>query len=335
MRLQPKSTIWKALEPEHLRVAGRPGLVDGAVGGVGDGLQFEGGDGLELLLRVAAELGADVGEGAVLPGLVHFEAGLDAGPGRRARRAGARCSRDRQRGGAAARCGGQGGRLWPRRSGGSRVGAPAVVAGREAIDFGEGPLEAVALHLLHALLEDGAVEGRALAAGGGEDLAAGDDLGLEERGLVEQVVAVDVVAGDLEGDDVRAGLELVGQVPLVHAEEAVRAAGRAVAEETAVEEDAVEGGAGGAQQDLVLRGRLEGGAEADEEVLLGLAAFGPDGLGGEEGRRRGGDVRAGQQQYKQGGHHPDASGKQVSKVHGSIGWICFAFKPNAPIPNQS
>ena len=71
---------------QDLRFARCPGLVDGMVGGVGDGLQFEGRDGLQVLLRVTAELGADAGEGAVLPGVVHLEAGPDLALGDEPRR---------------------------------------------------------------------------------------------------------------------------------------------------------------------------------------------------------------------------------------------------------
>ncbi len=92
----------------------------------------------------------------------------------------------------------------------------------------------------------------ALAVGGGKNLSARDDLGLQEGRLVEQVVAVDVVTRHLEGDHVHAGLELVREVPLVHAEEAVGAAGGSVAQELAIEEDAIEGRARGAQEDLLL-----------------------------------------------------------------------------------
>ena len=167
----------------------------------------------------------------------------------------------------------------------SRVAAPAVVAGGEPIHLRERALKAVALHLLHPLFENGCGEGSAAAAGGGEDLSARNDFGLEEGRLVEQGVAVDVVTRHLEGDHVCAGLEFVREVPLVHAEEAVGAAGRAVGQEMAIEEDAIEGGARGAQEDLFLRGRFEARAEADGEVLLRLAAFGPDRFGGDEGWR--------------------------------------------------
>src|SRR5664279_3453953 len=62
---------------EHLQLAGGPGLVGREAGEVGDGLQFERGNGLQVLLRVAAELGADAGERTVLPGPVSYEPGPD------------------------------------------------------------------------------------------------------------------------------------------------------------------------------------------------------------------------------------------------------------------
>ena len=139
------------------------------------------------------------------------------------------------------------------------------------------------------------MKGAPLAVGGGEDLAARNDLGLQERGLVEQVVAVDVVAGHFEGDHVHAGLKLGGEVPLVHAEEAVRAAGWTVAEELAVEEHAVKRGARGPQEDLLLCGGLEAGAKADEQILLRLAALGPDRFGRYERRPGRREARAHEQ----------------------------------------
>ena len=275
---------------QHLRLARCPGLTDGTVGGVGDGLHFEGGDGCQLLLRVAAELGADVGQRTVLPGLVDLQTGPDLALGYEPRGLADgvigivnATGQQRLRG-----LDGDFG-LGRRRS---RVRAPVVVAGRKAIHLRERALEAVALHFLHALFEDGCGERSAAAVGGREHLAARDDFRLEERRLVKEGVAVGVVAGDLEGDYVRAGLEFAGEVPLVHTVEAVRAASRTVAQEMAVEEDAIEGGARGSQQDLFLRRRFEAGMEADEQVLLRLAALRPDRLAGDEGRRGGRQIGA-------------------------------------------
>ena len=123
---------------------------------------------------------------------------------------------------------------------------------------------------------------------------------MEERGLIEQGVAVDVVTRHLEGDHVYAGLEFGGEVPLIHTKEAVRAASRTMSQEMAVEEDAIKGGARGAQQDFFLDGGLEGGAETDEEILLCLAAFRPNRLGRDEGWGRGREVRTHQKQQENG-----------------------------------
>ena len=62
---------------EDQRLAWCPGLVDGTVGGVRDGLQFEGWDRLQFLFRVTAELRADRGEGTVLPGGIRLDTRLD------------------------------------------------------------------------------------------------------------------------------------------------------------------------------------------------------------------------------------------------------------------
>ena len=241
-------------------------------------MQLERRNGLQVLLRVAAELWTDSGERAVLPRLIHLEAGLDLAPRDEPRRLAERVIRILHTAGQKLtvgkdtnlRCNGFG----------RRVLAPRVAAGLEAIDLGEGPLEAVALDLLQSLLENGCSKGRAFALGGGNDLAVRpDDFRLEERRLVEQGVAIGVVAGDLKGDGVLAGLEAIGEVPLVHAEITMRAPGRSVAEELAVQEHAIDRRPGRSQPNPTRGIQPKACAKADKEVLLRLAPFGPDRLG--------------------------------------------------------
>ena len=66
-----------------------------------------------------------------------------------------------------------------------------------------------------------------------------------------------------------------------------------MAQEMAVEADAIKRGAGGAQDDPFLCRRLESRAEADQQVLLRLAAFRPNRLRRNERRGGGRKVRAG------------------------------------------
>jgi len=296
---------------EHLGVGGRPGPVDGLAGGVGEGLQFQRGNDRQLLFRVAAELRADGREGTILPGVLHLETGFDLPlgyePGRLANGVvGIIHAAGQQRPVGQDRDFGRGGL-------GNWLGAPAAVARRELVGLREGALKTVALHLLHPLRQQKGGERLAFAARGGQNPAAHDDFGLQEGGLVQQVIAVGVVAGHLEGDDVCARLELVGEVPLVHPEKAMRAAGGAVRQELAVKKNPVDRAARGAQQNLVPRGRVEAGAESDGDVLLGLAPFGPERFGGHKGRRRGGKVRARQQQAEQRQHPGRRAGSRFAR----------------------
>ena len=303
-------------------VAGGPGLIDRPVGCVGDGLQFQRGDGFQILFEIAAELRADGGEGAVFPQVVGFEAGPEFALGDEPHRLPHGVIRIINAAGQK-RPGRQDGDF-RRRQLFRREPAPAVVAGSEAIDLGKRPLEAVALHFLHPLFEDDRRERRALAGGRGEHLAGGDDFRLEERRLVEQIVAVHVVTADFKGNDVQAGLKAAGKVPLVHAVVAVRPARRAVAEELAVQEHAINGGARGAQDGLIPHRRGEARAEADRQVLLRLAPFSPDRFGGDQGGRRRREAGCGRAERQQKAR-PDRGfeRQQVSQPHIGSLWVSW------------
>src|ERR1039458_9174934 len=95
---------------------------------------------------------------------------------------------------------------------------------------------------------------------------------------MKRLILIDVVARHFESDYVCAGLELVGKVPLVHAVVTMRPAGRPMAQEMAVEANAIQGSASGAQNHPFLCRRLERRAESDKQVLLRLAAFRPNRL---------------------------------------------------------
>ena len=157
-------------------------------------------------------------------------------------------------------------------------GRSPAAAGR----LDERPLEAVALNLLDAVVEHGRGERDALAAGRGQHFPVRHDFGLQERRLIQQVVAVAVVARDLDGHDVLARREFPAQVPLVDPVVPVRAARRAVAEELAVDTGPVEGRGGHPQHGLLLGRRGDDRAEADQQIHLRLAARRPNRLGGPE-----------------------------------------------------
>ncbi len=264
---------------------GLPGLVEWFEAGGFGFLQFVRGDDDQLVLGVAFEGGADIDQGPVFPEIVDrqvlFEgaAGVELawsedGIAMVADAAGQEVGRGLDGAGD-----GFDGGVW--------IGAPGVGAGSEAVVFDKGALEAVALDFLEVLGQEQGREGMGGGAGGGEGLVAGGDFGLEEGGLIEQVVAVDVVAGDFDGDQV-GGLEPgSGELVAVDAVIAVRPARGAFGEEFAVEEDAVAGGAAEGEPGVFGRA-VEGGAEADKEVHFGFAAGGPDGPGGLEGGFRGG-----------------------------------------------
>ncbi len=157
----------------------------------------------------------------------------------------------------------------------ARIGAPRVTRRREAVRFNKRPLVAEAFHLLNALLEDGGFKGRAGARRRDNGVAV-HDLRLEKRRLIDDVIAVDVVARGFNGHDVRARAKKRGGVVFVDAEEPVRRARRTVAQELAVNKYPVIGCAGEADGDRSVSRMLKHRAKTHEEVHLGLAALGPD-----------------------------------------------------------
>ena len=154
------------------------------------------------------------------------------------------------------------------------VACPRVEVGREDIVFGEGALEAESGHVGLALAQ---LVCRELLSRGGDALAVKLDLGLQERGLVEKVVARLVVPGHLDGDDVVAAVHVWSYVVAVDAVEVVGGDAGAVRHELAVDTQTVVRRGGYA---YVCRGGAAGVyglAERECEVLLGLASLGPYG----------------------------------------------------------
>ena len=124
---------------------------------------------------------------------------------------------------------------------------------------------------------------------------------MQERGLVDQVVAVDVVTGHFDGHDVPAGVKPVRDVPFIDAVPAMGSAGWAVGAEGAVDERAVKRGRRQPQHHALVVGQLDNGPKAHRKVHLALPAFGPDRARGAElgllchGRERRGQNGGGQQ----------------------------------------
>jgi hypothetical protein len=137
---------------------------------------------------------------------------------------------------------------------------------------------------LHAAIEDQGLKRSARSSGRRHHLVAAGHLGLEEGGLVQEGVAVDIVAGHFDGDQIGAGPELLAEVPDVDAIIAVGAAGRAEAHELAVDPGPIDGGRGHPQRGLRAGLGLDHGAEADREVHFLLAAGRPNGPGAVEVR---------------------------------------------------
>ena len=173
----------------------------------------------------------------------------------------------------------------PPGEGSGGVGPPGVGVGGHVVHLDGGAHEAEALGFLDAVGEAGglkALEIHVVATGGGDELppiVASEDFRLEEGGLVGEVVAVHVVAGDFDGEDVLTVDEAGREVEFIGAVEELGAAGGTVGEKFAVEVGAVDGEGGEAEGDLVAGGFGEDDAVAGEDVHFGNEAGGVDGLG--------------------------------------------------------
>lgn len=132
-----------------------------------------------------------------------------------------------------------------------------------AIIFDEWSLEAVSLDLLQAFGKDASFEVGAVASGGGDYFTIGDYFCLEERGLIEGVVAVYVVACNVDGNEVLLFQPVSGKLPLVQAIVSMPCSCRAVAEELSIEVNTVKRGTCDAEKCRIARGFIENDAESD------------------------------------------------------------------------
>ena len=129
----------------------------------------------------------------------------------------------------------------------------------EVVDFDERTLEAEALRLLETrFVFDGDKRAFGFAGvGRGENVSgAVDDFRLQERRLVEVVIAVRVVTGDFDRDVVFTRFQEGAELPFVDAEPTMRAARRAVTGEFVVDADAHNRRAGRAENDIFRRFRV-------------------------------------------------------------------------------
>ena len=96
------------------------------------------------------------------------------------------------------------------------VGSPLVITWFRTVDFGKGSLETVALYFFHPLGKDHRFERILGASGSRQDVVTARKLGLEKGGLIQQIVAIDVVAGHFNRQDVFPRPDEISGVPLVH-----------------------------------------------------------------------------------------------------------------------
>ncbi len=241
-----------------------------------DLLQLRRRNNLKLALGVALQLLSDVDQRAVFPELRYRNVALERSFGENPHRLTHEESRIRHASDQEISRGLYGARR--RLAFGRRPAPPSIVAFAQAIVLDEGTLETVSLNLLHAMRQNRRVKGCALTSRRGQDLSLADHLGLEEGGFVQEVKAVDVVAGHLDGQDV-ASLAAVVQGPFIDAPVAVGPAGRAVPHELPVEVHAVERRRRDAKNGRILPGALEDRPEPHKQVLFRLSVRDPHRLG--------------------------------------------------------
>src|SRR4030095_8801887 len=107
------------------------------------------------------------------------------------------------------------------------------------VNFRERTLKTIPLNLLHSLPKNSCLKRRAISRCRGQDFSAIENFRLETGGLVQYVVTVHVVARHFKSQHVRAGLQPITQVPLVHPIESMRTPRGSVPEEFAVEKHPV------------------------------------------------------------------------------------------------
>ncbi len=151
---------------------------------------------------------------------------------------------------------------------------PVVERGADDVMFREGALDAETRHVGLALPQ---FVGREFAARGGDALAVDFHFGLQERRLVEQVIARLVVARHFQGHHVASPVQVGLQVVAVDTVEAVRRDTGAVPHELSVHAQAVIGRGGDADQRAFRAARLDHLAERKREILFRLASLGPHG----------------------------------------------------------
>ena len=154
--------------------------------------------------------------------------------------------------------------------------APIVRIGVQTVAFRKGTLEAVALHPAQPLVQQ--KRRKALRTGGSDDRIALPHLRLDEAGLTQGGERRGIVVHDLHGDVVCRLREGGGQIQLVDAVVAVRAADRPVVRKHAVDEHAVKPGGGDGQRRFFRR-TGDRGVKAAGDVHLLLQPLAPDGAG--------------------------------------------------------
>ena len=178
------------------------------------------------------------------------------------------------------------------------------------------------LHAYAGTVDRGEEDGRApvrLGSGRGENFAvAVDELRLQKRRLVEEIVAHAVVARDLDCDFVDAGAEIFADLPFVDAEPASRTARGAVARVFAVDIDAHNGRAGRAENCAVERGAVgerNFRGKPQRYVHFLFAVLCPDGLSGAKGIRRFALLRVRVERDRQGGGQERGAAEQGGRFH--------------------
>ena len=204
---------------------------------------------------------------------------------------------------------------------------PGVETRPQAIKFAEGPLVAVAYHLLDA--RQALRRKRAALAGCGDDATGQHDFGLQERRLVHQAEAVAVVAGHFDGHDIRSLLRR--ERNLIHAEMALGRPGRPPANMPPVEGDAIVAASGYAQHGTIGFIRLKGGSKAEEGVHFRFAPLGPDGDGLFEARFARGGTRDGAQKNGDAKQDCLAANRRLMVFHG---WKCETENVLGSVPRQ-
>ena len=100
--------------------------------------------------------------------------------------------------------------------------------------------------------------------------------------MVKEVVAVHIVTGNFECNQVSPRMQVRCKAPFVYSIVVMRPASRSVAAKSPVDEYPVDRGAGDTEKNGVLVCSLKRSAKAHEEVLLALEPFRPNRLRGDK-----------------------------------------------------